>query len=282
MVFPAEGSAPAVLKDAPAKVTAAIAAAARAGGAEAEVAMEKAAAAAKRAGCELEAPGCLAKVAASLDVDTVVVVNVAPADRGVFVEVDLAQRVGEAPPRVTWLVDAVDVAGVEAEVTKRAPELFRTGDAAPEPTGPPSPPPIEAEDPYANPPSERDFTPAWPSGLAKVELYSWIIAGGGVALIGVGGFFLFSAADKQDEIDGSSPETLADFQALEELEDQAASRALVGNILVGAGVVAVGAGVWLIIKQLRAEPDRDAVALSPALFDHGVGLSLTVVPGGAP
>ena len=283
VIFPAEGAVSGKLKKAPAAVTAAVAEAARASGARTEVAAGSVDDAMTLAGCDDKQPDCLGKVASTVDADLVVAISVAAADSGVFVDIDIGRRDGSEPVRANWILDGADAAAIQKAAAREARSLF-SGDQPPaaatgDEPGPAAPAaavevPREAGPAPASRPAEDR-----PSGLRRVRWYAWATAAAGAALIAAGGVYLSGAASKQDDIDAASPSSLADFRDLEALEDDAESQALTGNVLLGAGIVAAGVGVTMIILQARSSPDEaedSAVSLAPAAFDRGAGVSLTV------
>ncbi len=289
LVIPADGEMPKPLADCPAKVTDAIADVAKAHAKSVEISASSRADVLLLAGCEQDAPGCLGSLTDTLDVDTVVLITVAPADRGAFVDVDVVKSGGKEPGHTSWVIDGKTTAAIVGEVTRQAPALFGAAAATrpPEPAPPavvePQPPkPTVDEQPPPGVPvatttaAERAAHTDNGLALSRVKLYSWLTAGAGVALIGAGSVFFVRAGDKQAMIDDFDPQTGDDFRELQQIEDDAASQALLGNLLVGAGIAAVGVGTTLIILQLRSGHD-DSVAAAPVIFDHGIGVAVTVV-----
>ena len=280
VVFPAEGKVTGKLAKAPAAVTAAIADAARKSGARVEVAKGSVADAMTLAGCEDRDPGCLGKVAATTDADLVVAISVAPADTGVFVDVDVSKRDASEPTHANWILDGNSVSAIQAAAGKEAGALFGggSGATAPTETAPNEPaaeptrlevPPDAGPAPGAKP--EEDH----PGRLGRVRWYAWGATAAGAALMVGGAVFLKGAGSKQDDIDAAQTTTLGDFRELESLEDDAASQALWGNILLGAGVVAAGVGVTLIVLEMRSSPDEaETVSIAPTALDHGFALTV--------
>jgi hypothetical protein len=286
IVFPAEGAVTGPLKKAPAVVTSAIVVAGRPRGARVEVAAGSMADAITLAGCEAKQPDCLGKVASTLDADLVVAISVGTADSGLFVDVDIGRRDAAEAMRANWILDGDNLAAIQKAAAREATILF-SGDAPAPPAAPePAPEPAAPATPAA-PDLARDAEPApagrpageQASGLGRVRWYSWATAGAGVALMATGGVFLAGARGKQDDIDAASPSSLADFRELESLEDDAETQATWGSVMLGAGVVAAGVGAALILVQMRSSPDEtgETVSLAPAAFDHGAGVSLTVL-----
>lgn len=282
VVFPAEGKVTGKLAKAPAAVTAAVADAARKSGARVEVAKGSIADAMTLAGCDEKDPSCLGKVAATTDADLVLSISVAPADTGVFVDVDIAKRDAPEPTHANWILDGASAAAIQAAASKEAAALFGGGGSSPAPAA------TDTAEPAAEPtrlevPPDAGPAPAGrqgedrPSGLARVRWYAWGTTGVGAALLVGGALFLKGAQSKQDDIDAAEPTTLSDFRELESLEDDASSQATWGNIMLGAGVVAAGIGVTMIILEVRSSPDEvDTVSIAPTVLDHGAGIALTL------
>jgi hypothetical protein len=284
VVFPAEGEVAAPLEDAPRAVTAAIAEAAEAMGAEVRVSAAAGSEVLASAGCADRAPSCMKKVATTLKAD-IVMISLASTGGGLVVDIDLVARDAPGPVRTSWTLDGADLAAVEAQAIRKAPVVFG-GEEGPEP--PPEPPPFEDSAALASSvPEDAEAPPGMgdrpetdrgaPSRLSHVKLYSWITAGTGVVLIATGSVLLVGAGNKQDEIDGAPAASLSDFRALEKLEQDASSQALWGNILVGTGLVAAGVGAALVVLQMRSSGESAAVSLAPVPLDAGAGLTLTVV-----
>ena len=284
VVFPAEGQVSGAMKQAPAAVTAAVAEAARTGGARVEVAAGSIADAATLAGCDAKQPDCLGQVASTVDADLVVAISVAAADSGVFVDIDIGKRDAAEPVRANWILDGADVAAVQKAAAREARHLFSGDGAEAAPAAPTSeaPPPRDAARPADADAALTAGRPAGgrPSGLARVRWYSWAAVGAGAVLMTAGGLLLVGAGNQQDDIDSASTDSLADFRQLESLEEDASAQATRGSILLGAGIVAAGVGATLILLQMRASPDEEeagAVSLAPTAFDGGAGVSLTLV-----
>ena len=101
----------------------------------------------------------------------------------------------------------------------------------------------------------------------------------GFAAIGVGAAALIvglslwaSESSIQSDIDNHRTQTLADFQDLNELEDRAASKALWGNILVGAGLALGGVGAYYLYKDHQ----NRRVTVTPAPAEVGAGMTLVL------
>jgi hypothetical protein len=221
-------------------------------------------------------------VAATLDAELVVVISVAPADSGVFVDIDVGKRDAAEPTRANWILDGADVAAIQAAAAKEADGLFSgSGAAAPaasdDPKGPATPTGLDLRDDTGAAPTSAPAE-GQPSAIGRVRWYAWGATGAGVALMVGGGVFLVGASNKQDDIDRASTTSLSDFRELESLEDDAASQARWGSIMLGAGILATGIGVTLAVLEMRSSPDEtDTVSIAPAAFDHGAGVALTVL-----
>lgn len=75
------------------------------------------------------------------------------------------------------------------------------------------------------------------------------LAAGGVIALAVGISFWLGKNDLQDQIDNHPTRTVADFQALNDLEDRASTKALWGNIMVGLGLGLGAASGYFLYKD---------------------------------
>jgi len=93
--------------------------------------------------------------------------------------------------------------------------------------------------------------------------------------------FIFwgAASSTQGDIDNKVVRNQQDLADLRALEDKGDSRARWGNFFFVGGLVATGVSTYFFIRERRAEKARTA-RLTPTVFDHGAGVSLTF--GGTP
>jgi hypothetical protein len=98
------------------------------------------------------------------------------------------------------------------------------------------------------------------------------LAGGVIAL--VIGFSLWSGASGlQQDIDDHPKMTLTQINDLKELEDEAASKALWGNIFVVIGLAAAGTGGYFLWKDRK---NRAHATVTPAPSPDGTGMSFVL------
>lgn len=106
----------------------------------------------------------------------------------------------------------------------------------------------------------------------KLALGLW--AGGALAL--VAGLSLWSSASsKQDDIDSHPRNTIAEINDLRALEDEAASNATWGNVLVVLGLAAAGTGTYFFFKHRRKGREAATVTAAPPPSGGGVTLQLS-------
>lgn len=216
-------------------------------------------------GCDPATPECAETVRTTLAIDELVY-GTAMMKEG-QVEVVIRKKVKDKPPEeVTITLPATD-APETIEPTIRpllggALPVTCPDNAVPGPDGTcpekvlPPPPPRRAR-------TDRAL------GIAS-------LIGSGVLLIG--GLTLWNEkSKKQDAIDAAPTNTLADFQALEALEDDAGKDALYGNLLMLGAVAAGAVGVYLIRRDRKTQ--RDAVMVTPAVTPTSAGVWITI---GAP
>ena len=96
----------------------------------------------------------------------------------------------------------------------------------------------------------------------------------GAGLLMIGGLSQWNEkAKKQDQIDAAPTETLADFQRLQALEDDAASKATAGNLLVLGALAATAGGIWLLHRDRKAQR---ALTITPTVSPTSAGVLLTI------
>lgn len=95
--------------------------------------------------------------------------------------------------------------------------------------------------------------------------------GVGAATMLVGLSLWISESSIQGDIDNHDTETLTDLRELHDLEDRAATKAVWGNILVGAGLALGGVGAYYLYK------DHDnRMTVTPAPVEAGTGMTLVL------
>lgn len=209
-------------------------------------------------GCDPATPECAESVRKTLSVDELVY-GTATNKEG-QVEVVVRKKVADKPPEeVIATMAATDPADkVEPAIgpmlgpaTPICPD-----NAAPGPDG-------KCPDKVAPPKRKRTDRAL---GIAS-------LIGSGVLLLG--GLTLWNEkSKKQDLIDAHPTDTLADFQALEVLEEDAGKDALYGNLLVLGAVAAGALGIYLIRRDRKAQ--RDAVMVTPAVTPTSAGVWITI------
>lgn len=217
-------------------------------------------------GCPADDTACYETIAETVGVDRVVIGSVESAPGGGLQVTMTLVEPGAEPRRRSAVLSAGGRQPLEQEFGAHARALL-TG--APAPVAAPvvvdqtpAPGPMDAGSGFA---------------LSRVERYSWAVAGGGVALVGLGSVLLLSAQDKQDQVDGAATDTAADFDRLRDLEDSGKRLTRWGNVALIAGGLATVAGVALIIKQGGSSPeDPPAASIAPSPVAGGFGLTITL------
>ncbi|MDD9934230.1 MAG: hypothetical protein OXT09_11540 [Myxococcales bacterium] len=162
------------------------------------------------------------------------------------------------------------VRALEAVIAQRDAREAEAG-AAPPPA--PAPTPTNVADPVdpvppPAPPSER-----------PLPLGPLLLGGGGVALVGVGLAFGAMAKSEEDEYAMLEVSDAAQAHSAADTFDSAESKALVSNVLIGAGAAVVtGAVVWWALDG----DDEPQVTLAPWLGPAQAGLSVRGALGGRP
>jgi hypothetical protein len=96
--------------------------------------------------------------------------------------------------------------------------------------------------------------------------------GAGAAAMIVGFSLWLSESSIENEIENHRTDTLADLRDLHALEDRAATKALWGNILVGAGLALGGVGAYYLYKDHQ----NRHVSVTPAPAEVGTGMTLVL------
>jgi hypothetical protein len=112
----------------------------------------------------------------------------------------------------------------------------------------------------ANAPAEAARQlPADGSGRRTTGL---IVGGAGIAAIGVGAFFGVSALSKRSDADALCPEKRCSNPDGVALQDEAITAAWIANVAIGAGLVALGIGGYLV---LTAAPDGKSAQIGASI-----------------
>lgn len=106
----------------------------------------------------------------------------------------------------------------------------------------------------------------------RLEITGIVIGGGLVAL---GALFWGEASSTQNDIDAAMPKSPADFQHLQDLENQGDSYATLGNICVIGGIGVAAASAYFYFHDRREARAAHTARITPILVDHGAGVALT-------
>jgi hypothetical protein len=115
--------------------------------------------------------------------------------------------------------------------------------------------------------------PAGGPALSRNTL-AYVVGASGVAALAVGAAFGFQAISRRHDSDRECPQNQCTERGVD-LNNQAKRAALVADITIGAGLVAVGVATYLLLRPAAGTAPPGALA-----FGH-VHLSSELVPGGA-
>ncbi|HEY1811039.1 MAG TPA: hypothetical protein VGG74_01705 [Kofleriaceae bacterium] len=140
------------------------------------------------------------------------------------------------------------------------------GDSGPTTTSAPPGPPMNEAPPLAEPseaPSQRGPV----IGLA---------VGGGLVVLSL--IMWGEASSTQGDIDTAPTKTVGDFHNLQNLENQGAAYATLGNVFFVGGIVTAAVSSYFFWRNRTAHANATATQamVTPTLFDHGAGLALTI------
>lgn len=209
-------------------------------------------------GCDSEAPECAESVRAMLAVDELVY------GRATTTDAKTTLVVRRVRSKTAWREGTTTFAAEEspeqadATVNNELAPLFDV-----QPTLPPPvvDPPLET----TPPPTPSPDQPPLSSGRTRGILLS---AGGGVAVL-LGVILWANVSSTQSEIDDASPEDDDDFRRLEDKEDKAQRNAIIGDVLVVAGMAVVAWGAWTIYQSREAQ-----VTVAPTATPTSAGVSI--------
>jgi hypothetical protein len=131
-------------------------------------------------------------------------------------------------------------------------------------------------------PAPAEHVNAQPQDEPSTRHRTLEIAGmaGGAAITSLGLVFWAAASGVQGDINGAPTATRQDLQHLKDLESKGDSYARLGNLFMITGVVVGGLATAFYLKDRYTASATVLARLTPAVFDHGAGLVLTL--GGPP
>ena len=231
------------------------------------------------AGCAEPSDDCLRQALGMLLVRAVLLGEVSPRDGGVEVELRLIATDEESRSR-TLIVEGGSAEALEPGFRAEA-EAFLRGQPSP---GEQARAAAAIGDP-AGGEAAADLTgtaaPAQGSGgfsASRVEPYAWGVAGGGAGMMLVGGLLLLAADGVQGDVDSAPTESVADLEALVDLEAKGRRYARWGSTFLVVGAVATAVGAVLVVRQGRSA-EESTVTVTPSVSGDSVGLTLTVRGG---
>lgn len=193
-------------------------------------------------GCEPSEEDCLDAVAAALNVDQLLIADVAARGGDATIDVTAVTRDAE-PVRQQFTVHAKSREADLRVLEDAVPVMLEAGEARKGEKKKPPPPPDGGGVVVTTPPPKVSPTPL-------------IVAGGGGALMVAGGIFWVLAGNKQDEIDAAPTGTEAQLEHLADLEASARRNALAGNVLfIGGAAVAIGGLIWYGLEWRSAHAE---------------------------
>ncbi|MDQ3368441.1 MAG: hypothetical protein M3680_23695 [Myxococcota bacterium] len=215
-------------------------------------------------GCDPTKPDCAESVRATLAVDELVY-GTADEDAGQVTLVVKRSMKGKQPREVSRSFPASTPSQkVEVELLP----VF-SSEPLPDPATDPTVDPDPAVDPPTGSEPVAPPTPAVSRRERNVSIA--ITAGGGVLL--VLGFSLWSSkAGLQDDIDNHPTTTREDIEELQELEDQASSRAWAGNFFVVAGLAVAAYGGWRLYRDHQEHKQK--LTITPVPVEGGAAVIL--------
>lgn len=115
-------------------------------------------------------------------------------------------------------------------------------------------------------PAEQRPAAAEQTASGGSSTLGWVLGGVGVAAIGVGSVFGVQALSKQSKAESECPTNATCSPEGEEYSKQANTAAWISNISIGAGLVAVGVGTYLLLTSGGSSP-KEARHVLPLRVD---------------
>ncbi len=114
-----------------------------------------------------------------------------------------------------------------------------------------------------------------PPGPISGTTWGILGAGGFVAIAGI--TLVVQANGIANEVRAAPHDTLQDFANLRALEAKGQNRQRLGGVVAGAGLIAIGYGIYRLISEREASPaDASAMHLTPVPIEGGAALVFTM------
>lgn len=210
-------------------------------------------------GCSLPDRDCEQRILQQLGADEAIHGSAAPAAEPGRVTIEL-QRLRASSPPVSKSVELVadDADMLSAELGTIIPDFLDTATTA------------EASGDSGGLAFDR----------SRVRRSSWIVAGSGAGMSALGVVFWALASKSQHDINRAPTDSAADLERLVELEARGKQRALIGNTLIGIGMLTATLGAILVYQQGSGGPSSSqrgqAVHVMPMAMAGGMGLTVTM------
>jgi len=130
----------------------------------------------------------------------------------------------------------------------------------------PLPPPLAPEPVAVEPPHPVPAAAPPPPQDNQTRTVGWALVGGGAASMALGTYFGARALSLKADSDRYYDGTHCTQQSCVDDFNQAKSSALVSDIALGVGAVAIGAGLYLVLKPLPTAPKTLAFAVSASPY----------------
>ena len=229
--------------------------------------------------CNAGERACLDSMAQAMEAGSLLAASVRPAGPKLSARLTFHRRGQEPVTREVELPADLEAAAGLLERQVRA--LIRGEPAVSQPVVPsPSAVADRSAEPRADTAVSQTASDGQADGFAfgRVRPWAWAVAGGGLALVGIGAAFALKANGLEDDVESAPRETVADFEKLRDLEDEGDSATTLSGVLLIGGGAALVTGAVLIVWQgmtPSAEERGGGITLSPTALQGGAGLVLS-------
>jgi len=215
-------------------------------------------------GCVGGTDECLASIASQLEVDALVLSNLDRADDTLMLSITVfdAREDGGSRRAARDATGERAASAIVSEVDGMVRELFDL------------PPPEQATEPDLSGGGRRPGASDDDGGGGGPGALPWVIAGGGVAALGVATVFGLMSKSNADDYASAPTGDAAEIDAALALRDDARNQATLANVLfaVGGGLVATGA--LLFVLGLGGDDGDEAVSVAPSLSPNLAALTV--------
>jgi hypothetical protein len=183
---------------------------------------------------------------------------------------EIVAHVGGRKPWAT----GVDIGPEHDAQTVRIGALVSDTPSPPSPVAVVAPPPVATAPPPTSPTTDAAPAPdSAPAAGAWKRPTGWIVGGAGVVALGVGSYFGASAISKSNAAKSQCSLSLCTSRSAVSENNDAKTAATISDVTLGAGIVAVAVGAYLVLSAPTASPTSSAPRITPVVGIQHMGVA---------